>query len=122
MELNNGKIRTGSASEDEDDHCSETMCKHDDDNLRIKCTSCKRSLHYACTGLPAYQLQFFIKKGKRKYTCINCSPGAKELAQKVNEQSQRISSNTYSNKEIRACENIIKAKNENEKRLKMSKE
>ena len=49
---------------------------------------------------------------------INCSPEAKELTLKIHEQSRRITSSTYSNKEIKACENIIKVKSENEKRLK----
>ena len=114
MALNKEQNSTGSGCEYEEDHCTETKCKDDDDGLRVKCTSCKRTLHYACTGLPAYQLQFFIKKGKRKFSCITCCPGAKELSKNIYDQSQRITSSTYSNKEIKACENIIKAKNENE--------
>ena len=117
MASKNDNTQTDIESELEENHCSETQCKDDSDSLRIKCTGCKRSLHYACTGIPAYQLQFFIKKGKRKYTCVSCSPGAKELSQKMLEQSQRITSCTYSSKEIKACENIIKAKTENERRL-----
>ena len=106
--------------EDEENHCSETRCKDDDGIMKIKCTGCKRLLHYACTGLPAYQLQFFIKKkGNRKYTCINCSPGAKELSQKIYEQSQRITSCTYSSKEIKACENI-KGKDRERKKIEHS--
>ena len=79
MASKNEKIRTGSESVDEEDQFSETMCKDVNDSLRIKCTDCKRSLHYACTGLPAYQLQFFIKKSKRKYTCINRSIAVRKL-------------------------------------------
>ena len=75
MTSKNGDTQTDTESEHEENNCSETQCKDDDDSMRIKCTGCKRSLHYVCTGLPAYQLQFFIKKkGNRKYTCINCSP------------------------------------------------
>ena len=118
MASKNGNTQTDTESEHEENNCSETKCKDDDDSMRIKCTGCKRSLHYVCTGLPAYQLQFFIKKkGYRKYTCINCSPVAQELSQKIHEQSRRITSCTYSSKEIKACENIIKANTENEKRL-----
>ena len=106
MASKNEKIRTWSESVDEEDQFSETMCKDVNDSLRIKCTDCKRSLHYACTGLPAYQLQFFIKKSKRKYTCINCSPEAKELTLKIHEQSRRVTSSTYSNKEIKACKTL----------------
>ena len=117
MAQNKDQNGTESECEYEEDHCTETKCKEDDDSLRIKCTSCKRTLHYACTGLPAYQLQFFIKKGKRKFSCITCCPGTKELSKSIYEQSKRIKSSTYSNKEIKACENIIKTKNENEARL-----
>ena len=43
-------------SENDTNQCTEKICIKDNDNMRIKCQNCKRTIHYACTGLPTYQL------------------------------------------------------------------
>ena len=99
------------------DRCTEHNCIKDDDKMKIQCQKCQRMLHFACTGLPPYQLNMFLNKGYRKFLCITCCSPAKELGRKIHEQAERINSCTHSYKEIEACEGIIQVKSENEKRL-----
>ena len=111
------KILSFVEEEDDPDLCTEYICVDDDDNMRIECHKCQRRVHYACTGLPSYQLNLFLNKGYRKYVCITCCLPPKELNRKIHEQAERIKSCTHSRKEIKACENIIHQKSENEKKL-----
>ena len=112
-----GKIRFSDEGSNDTNQCTEHNCTNDNDKMRLECHKCLRTLHYACTGLPTYQLQMFMTKGYRKYVCIDCCLIAKDLNKKVHEQAERIQSRTHSRKEIEACESIIKLKNENEKKL-----
>ena len=50
--------------------CTDTSCIDDDDDKKITCTKCKRSVHFLCTNLPIYQLRlFFYKELPRIYLC-----------------------------------------------------
>jgi len=105
--------------EDEIDNnrCTEHNCIKDNEKMKIQCHKCQRMLHYACTGLPPYQLNMFLNKGYRKYQCITCCSPAKDLSIKIHHQAERIECCTHSYKKIDACETIIHHKSENEKRL-----
>ena len=111
------KNLTHDEDESDNNRCTEHNCIKDDDKMRIQCHKCQQMLHYACTGLPPYQLNLFINKGYRKYQCITCCPPSKDLGRKINDQAGTIKSCTHSYKEIEACESIIHLKSENEKRL-----
>lgn len=111
------RISTRDEIENVANRCTEQNCIKDDDKMRLECHKCQRTLHYACTGLPSYQIQMFLNKGYRKYQCINCCSIDQELHRKILDQSEKIKSCTHSRKEIEACENIIKVKNENERKL-----
>ena len=52
--------------------CTHQKCQEDDGLNRLFCVECKRFVHYRCTRLPLYQLECFITKKSRKYTCVNC--------------------------------------------------
>jgi len=112
-----GKILIPDEDASDNNRCTEHNCIKDDEKMRIQCHKCQRTLHYACTGLPPYQLNMFLNKGYRKYVCITCCSPAKELGRKVHNQVERIKSCTHSYKEIESCESIIKVKNESEKSL-----
>ena len=105
--------------EDEIDsnRCTEHNCIKDNEIMKIQCHKCQRMLHYACTGLPSYQLNMFLNKGYRKFQCITCCSPAKDLGRKIHDQAERIECCTHSYKEIEACESIIHHISENEKRL-----
>ena len=47
----------------------------DTTNYMLECSNCKRLTHYACTKLPAYQIQLFLLKGYRLYKCSVCVGG-----------------------------------------------
>ena len=49
------------------DTCTIEMCAQ-----MLECNKCKKLTHYACTGLPAYQVSLFLTKNYRIYTCENC--------------------------------------------------
>ena len=56
----------------EDSHCTSQKCKADESQHFLVCANCKRSVHYRCTRLPLYQIEQFVSKKVRKYTCVNC--------------------------------------------------
>ena len=57
-------------SENDTNRCTEKSCIKDDDKMRIECQNCKRTIHYACTGLPHINpfsiLKLFLNKGYQK--------------------------------------------------------
>ena len=96
--------------------CNESRCVDGDEDQKIKCGKCKRSVHFACTNLPIYQLRLFFTKNYRSYICANCVYVPPEFQERFNNQREMI--NDHYKKEIRACENIIMVQKENEKKLK----
>ena len=42
------------------------------DEYMIQCKQCDKYTHFACTRLPAAQLQRFMTKGYKRYNCDNC--------------------------------------------------
>ena len=106
-----------SFSKIEANQCTERECIQDSDKLKIDCNKCHRILHYACTGLPPYQLKLFTSKGYRKYVCFNCVSVNKDFDEAMHKQANKINYNTHYHKEIKGCENTIKAKTDSENRL-----
>ena len=52
--------------------CNSKECVDDQDKDSLTCAKCKRSIHYRCTMLPAYQIQMFVNL-KPKITQISMS-------------------------------------------------
>ena len=61
--------------------CTKAACVNDDDrNNKLKCHTCKRFVHYRCTGLPVFQLQHFVHtKNYRSFVCESCTSIADHL-------------------------------------------
>ena len=55
--------------------CTLDGCTTDKTNYMLECSNCRRLTHYACTKLPAYQIQLFLLKGYRLYKCSMCVGG-----------------------------------------------
>ena len=53
------------------------------DNKRLICSDCKRGVHYRCTRLPVYQLECFVSKKHRKFTCAKCVVLTKEFVEEM---------------------------------------
>ena len=64
--------------------CSLTKCSTDENKNKLVCAECKRSVHYHCTNLPAYQIQAYIVKKKRNFFCSSCIVVPAELERLVN--------------------------------------
>ena len=112
------KIPTPNNAENNTVRCTELRCVNDTEQMRIECQKCSKTVHYACTGLPAYQLNMFLNKGYRKYVCRTCCSPAKDLNKRMQEQAERIKSTenqTNNRKEIEASERLIKMKDDNER-------
>ena len=52
--------------------CTESCCVDGDDDRKIKCSKCKRSVHFICKNLPMYQLRLFHTKNYQGFNCVNC--------------------------------------------------
>ena len=52
--------------------CRASGCDKEADEFMIECNRCKHAIHFACTRLPAYQLQMFMTKGYKRYICETC--------------------------------------------------
>ena len=135
------------SSKTENCQCISSLCIDDKDKYTLECTNCKRLVHYRCTQLPSYQIQRFLTKGYRSFMCKNCvetpeyldedlfnTPTTKsqsehqedknklkECAEELKRIKERqVEDNELAEKlqrEIKACENIIKAHEENEIKL-----
>ena len=113
------------SSFDETLKCSTSACINDQDQNRIQCGDCKRSVHYRCTMLPAYQIQLFINKRSMKFSCANCVTVQKNLVDLLKSQDvpfyilSRDKEEIHRlRKELKACENLLKIQDDNQKQLK----
>ena len=53
--------------------CTKNECITDEDKWKLECKQCKRLVHFQCTRLPLYQIDYFMIKGNRKYVCETCT-------------------------------------------------
>lgn len=95
--------------------CTESRCTDGDAEKKIVCSKCKRAVHFVCTKLPTYQLKLFYTKNYRGYICISCVKVPEEFQQVFNKQEERLFEKCQ--REVEACENIIKVQRENEEKL-----
>ena len=104
-------------SSDDQNHnnqCTESRCIAGDDEKKIV-SKCKTAVHFVCTKLPTYQLKLFYTKNYRGYICVNCVKVPDELQQLFNKEEERFFEKCQ--REVEACENIIKVQRENEEKL-----
>ena len=98
--------------------CTETSCTEEDDEGMIKCSKCKRAVHFRCTKLPFYQLRLFFTKSYRTYVCVNCGTVPEEFQKFCQNQEENLFEQLK--REVDACENIIKVQNENQEKANKS--
>ena len=104
--------------------CNSSECIKDSDKDALKCEKCKRSVHYRCTLLPAYQIQVIKSRKTHKYFCRNCVVVPQELHDLVPNRERSVTSFKTTKKveqlqrEIHGCEGIIKSHVEYESHLK----
>ena len=52
--------------------CTFNECVREKNKFMLECKKCKRLTHYACTGLPDYQISLFMQPRYSLYICENC--------------------------------------------------
>ena len=52
--------------------CKFNECVREKNRFMLECKKCKRLTHYACTGLPDYQISLFMQPRYSLYICENC--------------------------------------------------
>jgi len=90
--------------------CTPSSCLiHANTNKKdtLQCKKCERRVHLACSELPPYQIQLYLQHKSRNYQCMSCVIITPELKNKLNFKSVG-----ELQKDIEACENIIKAQRE----------
>ena len=115
--LDDSKNRSLIEEEDTQQVCSQTQCKKTPELYvaSLKCNTCGRSVHYRCTGLPPYMIEFFVRRfgGKqRKWCCQNCISASKEVKEAVSIDYDSTNDVTHLRRDIAACENLVKAQQE----------
>ena len=82
----------------------------------LTCRKCHRDVHYNCSQLPVYQIQVCLMFKTRSFQCQNCV----QISQKLIERVKLCRTNEIEGlqKEIKACENIIKVQDEEITQLK----
>lgn len=96
----------------QEETCTPSKCVHDRKKKRFDCTTCKRSVHYSCTELPAYYIQLIVCK-EVKFICVNCVeiPKTLKINRPTNEEVKTLK------RDVENCENIIRVKEEKKKEL-----
>ena len=85
--------------------CTLSCCTDEEDIYKLRCSECKRLVHYKCTQLPAYQLYRLTITGYRKYICMNCTDILKYLCDLVQKPETSPSSHTKTMTELTAALN-----------------
>ena len=83
-------------------HCTPDGCfinKLIRDNDVLKCRKCQNFVHYACSELPAYQIQAYLQYKARKFECAKCITVTPILQEKIKTSKQRLKNNKASNTE-----------------------
>ena len=73
------------------EYCRPSECIKDKKRDRFICTECKRSVHYACTELPAYYIQLIVGKDI-KFICVNCVNITKKISDNYPSPHEQIKS------------------------------
>jgi len=76
------------------------------DNDMLQCRKCQRFVHYACSELPAYQIQLCLQYKSRRYECAKCVTVTPILLEKIKTSKKRVRSN-------QTTQTITKAESQN---------
>ena len=60
------------------------------DNEMLQCRKCERCVHYACSELPAYQIQLCLQYKSRRFECAKCVTVTLILLEKIKTSKQRV--------------------------------
>ncbi|XP_066923725.1 uncharacterized protein DDB_G0284459-like [Clytia hemisphaerica] len=60
------------------------------DNDVLQCRRCERFVHYACTELPAYQIQLCLQYKSRRFECAKCVTVTPILLEKIKTSTERV--------------------------------
>ena len=100
--------------------CCTTKCVGSFNKKEVmQCSKCNRSVHFRCSLLPPYQIQYFIANRRRNMTsfcCIKCTDVSKDvtdLCKENNTQELLLRIQTLE-RDVEACKNIIKVHQEKE--------
>ena len=80
----------------------------------LKCSACDRSVHYRCTGLPHYMIEFFTKKygGNNASGTVDCIVVPKEVKEATGHCENHINTIFHLRRDVSACESLVKAQRE----------
>ena len=67
------------------------------DNDVLQCRKCERKVHYACTELPAYQIQLCLQYRSRNFQCNQCVTVTPILLERVKTSKERVRINKATN-------------------------
>ena len=71
--------------------CTKIRCKDIANEHMLRCSKCKRSTHYACTGLPPYQVYLFTRRNYRLYICNDCIGSLpKEIVENCSKNEENV--------------------------------
>ena len=100
---------------EEDMTCTDSECVKSI-NLKensLQYNSCERYVHYRCTNMPAYMIEYFVKKvaGKKKKWICNVSSEIEEAAKDAGDITVKRQKETIKKlaREVAACDSIAKA-------------
>ena len=93
------------------------LCTDDADPYVLRCSNCKRHVHYKCAALPLYQLQLFINTTNCTYICRSCVTITEDLTDILQEdelETQRRKISCLEKDVLRMKETIAAYKDETE--------
>ena len=88
----------------------------------LQCNSYERFVHYRCTNMPAYMIEYFVKKvaGKKKKWICNVSSEIEETAKDADNITVKRQKEIIKElaREVAACNSIAKAQKDEINHLK----
>ena len=87
---------------------------------RMLCSKCGRNIHYRCSFLPPYQIQYFVanrRRNMKSFCCINCVDVPNDIMDLCKENKIQFLINLIHtlDRDVAACKNIIKVHQEKER-------
>jgi len=102
-----------------ENNCYFDKCIEDDKENMFQCSSCHRYVHYQCSLLPPYHAQLFLtnKRLGKHFCCNNCVEISKNLICHFKTKENQETKIKRLERDIAACNNIIKLQQEREATL-----
>lgn len=92
--------------------CSKDSCIQNDQNNMFLCGICGKYIHYECSGIPAYHVQFLLtnKRILKNFTCGKCTEVPEDFAVRFKAKEDHIIRGLK--KEVNTCNEMIKQQDE----------